>query len=175
MISIRDAGEHDVGQITEIYRHAVLNGTASYEIDPPLHDEMAGRMSAIRQGGYPYIVAADEGAVAGYAYAGPFRTRPAYRFMVEDSIYVAPDYKGKGIGSLLLDALVGECEQRGYRQIVAVIGDGGSNTASVALHRKAGFVECGRIIGSGYKFNRWLDTILMQKPINGGASTMPDS
>jgi L-amino acid N-acyltransferase YncA len=173
-LSLRNAGVGDIPAMTRIYADAVLNGTASYELDPPDEAEMARRFAAIVEAGYPWLVAVGEGDIAGYAYAGQFRARPAYRFIVEDSIYIAPEAKGQGIGKLLLDRLIKEVESLGFRQIVSVIGDGANHVASIRLHERAGFVHSGTIAGSGYKFGRWLDTVIMQLPLNGGVSSAPD-
>lgn len=174
-LTIRPATPADLGRITEIYADAVVNGTATYELEPPPLSEMAGRFTALTSQGYPYIVAAHgDGAVLGYAYAGPFRTRPAYRFIVEDSIYVAPQAKGRGTGRLLLQALIEAAEALGFRQMVAVIGDGTADSASVRLHERLGFRHDGCLRGSGYKHGRWLDTTFMRLALNGGASTPPD-
>lgn len=173
-ISIRPARPDDLTRITAIYAHAVTSGTASYELEPPSQDEMAARFGVLEAGGFPYLVAEDRGAVAGYAYAGPFRPRRAYRFMVEDSIYIAPDAQGRGLGRLLLARLVEECTTLGFRQITAVIGDGARNLASVRLHERAGFRHAGTLEGSGYKHGRWLDTVFMQLALNGGAGAPPD-
>lgn len=173
-VSIRPATEADLDAITKIYEHAVLFGTASYEYEAPSRAEMGSRFAMLAAGRFPYIVAdADDGAVVGYAYAGPFRTRAAYRYTVEDSIYLSPDWQGRGVGKLLLAQLLRESEARGYRQMIAVIGDGGVNTASVRLHATMGFAPCGRIEGSGFKFGRWCDTVLMQRALNGGAASLP--
>jgi L-amino acid N-acyltransferase YncA len=172
--TIRPASEADLPDITRIYAHAVLNGTASYEYDAPQLAEMTARFEALKAAGFPYLAATIDGAVLGYAYAGPFRTRPAYRFVVEDSIYVAPEAQRRGVGGLLLRQSIRECVGLGFRQMIAAIGDGGVNVASVKLHAAHGFTECGRIAGSGYKFGRWCDTVLMQLPLNGGAETAPD-
>ncbi|WP_113369833.1 GNAT family N-acetyltransferase [Rhizobium sp. SYY.PMSO] len=172
-VSLRSATADDLPHITAIYRDSVLNGTASYEITPPDHEEMAGRFQAIRDRGYPYLVAEDEaGTFLGYAYASSFRTRPAYRWMVEDSIYLAPEARGRGVGRLLLDALVENCQTLGFRQMIAVIG--GAHPASVAVHRAAGFAEVGLLKGTGYKHGRWLDTMLMQKALGDGNGSDPD-
>lgn len=173
-VSIRAVQESDLEAITAIYADAVRHGTASYELEPPDLLEMGRRFAALTNGGYPYLVAERDGRVAAYAYAGPFRTRPAYRFTVEDSVYVAPDAKGLGLGRLLLAHLIAACEQRGFRQIVAVIGDGRAGSASVILHEKLGFRHAGRIEGSGFKHGRWLDTVLMQLALNGGTASPPD-
>ena len=149
------------------------HGTASYEFDPPTLDEMRGRFEALVAGRFPWLAARLDGATVGYAYAGPFRTRPAYRYTIEDSIYLAPDIQGRGVGKLLLAQLLRECEAMGFRQMIAVIGDGGVNTASVRLHAAMGFGMAGQIEGSGFKFGRWCDTVLMQKPLNTGNATLP--
>lgn len=172
-VSLRNASTDDLSHITTIYRDSVLNGTASYEITPPTEEEMAARFRAIREKGYPYIVAEDEaGAFLGYAYASSFRTRPAYRWMVEDSIYLAPQARGRGVGRLLLGTLVESCQTLGFRQMIAVIG--GAHPASVAVHRAAGFTEVGLLKGTGYKHGRWLDTMLMQKALGDGDDSDPD-
>lgn len=173
-ISIRPAIDVDLDAITTIYTDAVKHGAASYELEPPTRTEMAARFSALRKDGYPYIVAEQDGAVIGYAYAGPFRTRPAYRFIVENSIYVAPEAKGQGVGRLLLERLIAEAEALGFRQMVAVIGDGSAQSPSVKLHERLGFRHSGVLEGSGYKHGRWLDTVFMQLEMNGGTRIAPD-
>ena len=165
MLTLRPARTSDLPQITDIYAHAVLNGAASYEYDPPTLAEMTTRFTAITGASFPYIVAQDDGRVLGYAYASHFRTRPAYRFMVEDSIYIAPGEQGKGLGTLLLGELMARCEASGFKQIIAVIGDAANNLPSARLHSIMGFTECGRIKNSGFKFNRWCDTLLMQRAL----------
>lgn len=172
---IRPAVQTDIGAITSIYADAVTNGTASYELEPPTLAEMTARFETLSAGGFPYLVAEDDaGAILGYAYAGPFRPRPAYRFVVEDSVYVAPDAKGCGIGRLLLERLIAEAGRLGFRQMIAVIGDGHPHSTSVKLHERLGFLHSGRLEGSGYKHCRWLDTAFMQLSMNGGASGAPD-
>jgi len=173
-IQIRPAKAFDLEQITAIYTDAVLNGTASYELEPPSRDEMARRLQALAEAGFPYLVAEQSGRLIGYAYAGPFRPRPAYRFIVENSVYVAPGAKGRGVGALLLKRLIGEVTELGFRQMIAVIGDGSADSPSVRLHERAGFRHCGRLEGSGYKHGRWLDTVFMQLSMNGGSETPPD-
>jgi phosphinothricin acetyltransferase len=173
-IVLRDAAEADLDRITDIYADAVANGTASYELEPPTRDEMAARFAALKAGGYPYVAAETPDGLAGYAYAGPFRPRPAYRFVVEDSIYIAPQAKGQGLGALLLKELIGRCEALGFRQIIAVIGDGRPDSPSVRLHEKLGFRHSGKLEGSGFKHGRWLDTVFMQLALNGGATAGPD-
>ncbi|TGQ74690.1 MAG: N-acetyltransferase [Mesorhizobium sp.] len=173
-ITIRAAIPADLDSITEIYADAVTNGTASYELEPPSRAEMGTRFDGLKAGGFPYLVAEKDGAVLGYAYAGPFRPRPAYRFIVEDSVYVAPEAKGQGVGLKLMQRLITAAEAAGFRQVIAVIGDGRPDSASVRLHERLGFRHSGRLEGSGYKHGRWLDTVFMQISLNGGASVAPD-
>jgi len=169
---IRPARFSDISAIASIYRHAVVNGTASFEIEPPDEEEISRRWNALRDGGYPYHVAEIDGAVTGYAYAGPYRTRPAYHWTVEDSIYVDPRLHRRGIGRNLLDRLVTDCEALGFRQMIAVIGDS-RQTPSIALHRAAGFRLIGTMDAVGFKFGGWLDTVLMQRALGAGAATLP--
>jgi L-amino acid N-acyltransferase YncA len=173
-INIRPAVPSDLDAITSIYEDAVVYGTATYELEPPSRDEMAERFAALEAEGYPYFVAERAGSVVGYAYAGPFRSRPAYRFIVENSIYLGPDAKGQGVGRLLLERLLAEATALGFRQMIAVIGDGSPQSPSVRLHERAGFRHSGVLVGSGYKHGRWLDTVFMQYEMNGGASAAPD-
>jgi L-amino acid N-acyltransferase YncA len=163
-VVIRAAAPADIGAITRIYAHAVRFGTASFEIEPPDEAEMARRQRALIDGGFPYLVAEADGAVAGYAYAGPYRPRPAYRFSVENSVYVAPEAHRRGVGRALLDRLVAEAAARGFRQMIAVIGDS-DQAASIALHRAAGFRLVGTIAAVGFKHGRWLDSVLMQREL----------
>ncbi|MDP2122032.1 MAG: N-acetyltransferase family protein [Hoeflea sp.] len=170
---IRDATPADLPEITRIYADSVQNGVASYELVTPDATEMGRRMASILGDGYPYLAAEDgDGALLGYAYASAFRTRPAYRWLVEDSIYLAPEARGKGVGGALLAALIDRCEALGFRQMVAVIG--GAHPASIAVHQKAGFASAGMIRGSGHKHGRWLDTVFMQRPLGEGTATDPD-
>jgi L-amino acid N-acyltransferase YncA len=171
-ISIRPAAANDLAAITGIYADAVRHGTASFEIDPPDQDEMAQRFESLRAGGFPYLVAEVAGAVVGYAYAGPYRARPAYRLTVEDSIYLAATARGRGIGRALLDRLIQDAQAHGFRQMIAVIGDS-DQPASIALHAAAGFRLVGTFEAVGYKFERWLDSVLMQRPLGDGATTAP--
>jgi L-amino acid N-acyltransferase YncA len=171
-ISIRGAGPHDVPAITRIYAEAVIHGTASFELEPADETEMLRRFRALLAGGYPYVVAEIDGAVAGYAYAGAYRARPAYRWTVEDSIYIAPAFHRRGIGKLLLARLIAESEQCGYRQMIAVIGDS-AQTASIALHAAAGFTMVGTLRAVGFKHGKWLDTPLMQLALGDGDRTLP--
>jgi L-amino acid N-acyltransferase YncA len=174
-ITIRDATPADIPAITTIYRDAVLCGTASFELDPPDEAEMLGRFEAIRKQDYPYIVAEeDDGRIAGYAYANAFRTRPAYRWSVEDSVYIDPAAQGRGIGRALLARLIDTTERQGFRQMFAVIG-GSHHAASIRLHEALGFELVGVMKGSGYKHGRWLDTVIMQIGLGDGQSTVPDT
>jgi phosphinothricin acetyltransferase len=170
--ALRPATLADIPAITAIYAHAVKHGTATFEIEPPGEAEMADRFRALADGGFPYLVAERVGAVRGYAYAGAYRTRIAYRYTVENSVYIAPDCHRQGIGRALLDELVSEASVRGFRQMIAVIGDS-AQAASIALHRAAGFEMVGTFAAVGFKFGRWLDTVLMQRPLGSGAATLP--
>ncbi len=172
-IDIRPATEADLPAITDIYQHAVLHGTATFELIPPDVAEMTRRFKSLMDGGYPYLVAALEGGVIGYAYAGPYRPRPAYRFTVENSVYLQPAIHRRGIGLQLLQRLITECEARGYRQIIAVIGDS-ANAGSIGVHARCGFAMIGTHPNVGFKFGRWLDTVMMQRAIGEGASTLAD-
>jgi L-amino acid N-acyltransferase YncA len=169
---IRPAQAHDVAAITRIYDHAVQHGTASFETEPPDEAEMARRQSALINGGFPCLVAELEGEIAGYAYAGPYRTRPAYRFTVEDSVYIAPQAHRRGVGRALLDRLLIEAQTRGFRQVIAVIGDS-AQLPSIALHEACGFRHIGTLEAVGFKFGRWLDSVLMQRPLGIGATAIP--
>ena len=171
-VAIRPATPADIPAITRIYAHAVRYGTASFELDPPSEDEMTRRMCALIDGGFPYFAAEIGGTLVGYAYAGPYRARPAYRFTVEDSIYIDPDAQRRGAGRALLDRLIVESTSRNFRLMVAVIGDS-KNASSVELHRAAGFEMVGTFSNIGYKFERWLDSVLMQRALGKGATTKP--
>jgi phosphinothricin acetyltransferase len=171
-LEIRPATEADLPAVTEIYEHAVLHGTATFELIPPDLAEMTRRFRVLTDGGYPYFVATNDGEVAGYAYAGAYRPRPAYRFTVENSIYLRPASHRRGIGLRLLHRLIEECERRGHRQMIAVIGDS-ANAGSIGVHTKAGFKMIGTHPNVGLKFGRWLDTVMMQLELGEGASTVP--
>jgi phosphinothricin acetyltransferase len=169
---LRPATPADIPAITRIYGYAVKHGTASFELEPPTDAEMTQRQKALLDGGFPYIVAEIDGAVAGYAYAGAYRARPAYRFSVEDSVYVDPAMQRRGLGRILLAALIDEAEKRGFRQMIAVIGDS-AQTPSIELHRALGFEMIGPIKNVGFKHGKWLDTVLMQRALGEGATTEP--
>jgi L-amino acid N-acyltransferase YncA len=169
---IRPATAADLPVVTEIYQHAVLYGTATFELIAPDLAEMTRRFKALMDGGFPYFVAELDGRVGGYAYAGPYRPRPAYRFTVENSIYLDPAIHRRGVGLVLLQRLIDECEARGYRQMIAVIGDS-ANAGSIGVHARCGFQMIGTHPDVGLKFGRWLDTVMMQLPLGEGAATVP--
>ena len=169
---IRPAAAADLSAITEIYEHAVRYGTATFELTPPDLAEMTGRFRALMDGGFPYLVASLEGRVVGYAYAGAYRPRPAYRFTVENSVYLQPAIHRRGIGMQLLQRLIAESEQRGFRQMIAVIGDS-ANAGSIGVHTRCGFQMIGTHPDVGFKFGRWLDTVMMQRALGEGAKTLP--
>jgi phosphinothricin acetyltransferase len=169
---LRSARAGDIEAITAIYAHYVRHGLASFEIDPPDEREMARRHAGVVALGFPYFVAEIDGLVAGYAYAGPYRTRPAYRYTVEDSVYIHHAYAGRGIGSALLPALIAACEAAGCRQMIAVIGDS-ANHASIRLHERFGFARAGLLPAVGWKFERWVDSVLMQRALGAGDTTPP--
>lgn len=162
-IKIRDVDEGDAEAVAAIYAHHVLNGTATYDIDPPSVEETLAKIRQITGAGWPFIVAELDGEVVGYAYATQFRDRAAYRFACEDSIYVAPDRTRRGVGKALLVALVVRAAAYGFRTMTAVIG--GAEPASIAVHAAVGFEEAGRLRAMGYKFDRWLDNVYMQREL----------
>jgi len=170
--SIRSGTEADIPAIAAIYSDAVLTETASFELEAPSEAEMLRRFVSLTEGGYPYIVAEQAGAVLGYGYAGPYRPRIAYRNTIEDSVYLAKEARGRGIGSALLRELVSVSEMRGFRQMIAVIGDS-AHEASIRLHQSAGFTMVGTFRDVGYKFDRWLDTVLMQRALGPGGAAPP--
>nr|WP_055038555.1 GNAT family N-acetyltransferase [Blastochloris viridis] len=171
--TLRPAADGDVPAITAIYAKAVRTGTASFELDPPDEAEMRRRLDVVTAFGGPYLVAAGaDGGVLGYAYAGAYRTRPAYRFTVEDSIYLAEGACGRGIGRALLGRLIAETTARGFRQMVAVIGDQ-DNAPSIGLHAAMGFRMVGSLVSTGWKHGRWLDSVLMQRPLGEGDGLPP--
>lgn len=171
-MNIRPADEGDIPAIAAIYAHHVRTGTATFETEAPDEAEMRRRFGVLREGGFPYIVAEVDGVIAGYAYAGPYRPRFAYRFSLEDSIYLDPKFAGKGLGRALLERLIVECEAFGCRQLIAVIGDSG-NAASVGVHAALGFTHTGTLTNVGFKFGRWLDTVIMQRAVGPGSATLP--
>lgn len=171
--TIREREDADMARITEIYGHHVLNGASSWELTPPDLTEMTKRAHALRDGGYPYLVAEIDGRVVGYSYAGAYRPRPAYRFTVEHSVYVDDAVRRGGIGHALLKAMIDTCEQRGYRQMIGIIGDS-QNLQSIRFHEKMGFEHVGCVKNIGFKFDRWMDQILMQRPLGDGAKTLPE-
>jgi phosphinothricin acetyltransferase len=171
-LSIRPATDADLPAVTAIYAQAVLHGSGTFETEAPDLDEMQRRHADVVAKGLPWLVAEGAGGVMGYAYANLFRPRRAYRFSLEDSVYLHPDARGRGIGRLLLAELLARCEARGARQMLAVIGDA-DNVASVALHRSLGFVPVGSFRDVGRKFDRWLDVVLMQRALGAGAATPP--
>lgn len=172
IIHVRPAELSDIASITEIYADSVLHGTATFETEPPGVGEMSLRFSALVDNGHPWLVADDGHRVLGYAYAGPYRARLAYRHTVEDSVYLAPDARGKGIGRSLLRQLIDESTRLGFRQMIAVIG-GSGNLASIALHRDVGFEMVGTFKDAGHKHGRWLDSVLMQRPLGEGGASPP--
>lgn len=169
---VRDSTLQDIPAIAAIYRPAVLHGLASFELDPPDEAEMERRRAHILSEGFPHLVAEQDDAVLGYAYAGRYRARPAYRFTVENSIYVAPDRQGQGVGRALLAALIARCEALGLRQMIAVIGDS-ANLASIRTHEAAGFLRVGTLPDIGWKHGRWVDSVLMIRPLGPGATEPP--
>jgi phosphinothricin acetyltransferase len=171
-LSIRPATAADLPAMTAIYAQAVLTGTGTFEIDAPGLDEMQRRHADVLAKSLPWLVAEGSGGVLGYAYANHFRPRLAYRFSLEDSVYLHPDARGRGIGRLLLAELLARCEALGARQMLAVIGDS-DNAASVALHRGLCFTPVGTFKDVGRKFGRWLDVVLMQRALGAGATTPP--
>jgi phosphinothricin acetyltransferase len=171
-LEIRPATAADLPFITEIYDQAVRYGTATFELVPPDLAEMTRRFGALIEDGFPYLVAALEDRVVGYAYAGAYRPRPAYRFTVENSVYLQPAIHRRGIGLQLLLRLIAESEQRGYRQMIAVIGDS-ANAGSIGLHARCGFQMIGTHPNVGFKFGRWLDTVMMQRPLGDSGTALP--
>ena len=169
---VRTVRADDLASVTAIYAHHVLTGAASFELAPPTLEEMQRRHGAIVADGYPYLVAERAGRVCGYAYASVYRTRPAYRFVVENSVYVDAGSVRSGIGKRLLDALVDACAARGFRQMIAVIGDS-ANEGSIGLHAACGFERIGTLPAVGWKFGRWVDSVLMQRALGAGGLTPP--
>jgi phosphinothricin acetyltransferase len=172
--TIRPSCDDDMGVLTEIYRHHVLHGTASFETEAPDLAEMTRRRAELVGRGMPHLVLERGGAIRGYAYAGPYRPRAAYRDTVENSVYLAPDAIGLGFGRLLLEALIVACTELGLRQMVAVVGDS-DNLPSIRLHERLGFRRVGTLQAVGFKHGRWLDTVLLQRALGCGDTTLPDA
>jgi len=168
-VAVRDSRPEDVAEIHRIYSHAVLNGTGTFEEVAPNPEDMVSRRQAILDRGLPFLVAESRGSVVGYAYAGPFRPRSAYRYTLEDSVYVAPEVRGLGVGRALLAELVARATALGYRQMIAVIGDS-ANHASIRAHSAAGFAHVGTITNVGLKFGQWLDSVYMQRSLETSES-----
>ena len=173
-VHVRAVTTSDIPAVTAIYRPAVLTGTASFELSPPDEAEMMRRMEAVLTAGFPYLVAEVAGVVAGYGYLGAYRPRPSYAWSVENSIYVAPAAQHAGVGRALLDALIDIATARGFRQMIAVIGDSGQR-GSIGLHRAVGFTFCGTVHAVGFKHGRWLDQVLMQRALGEGDTTAPST
>ena len=180
-VRVRDARRGDLAGIREIYAHHVLHGLASFEETPPDLAEVTRRFEATLAHGLPYLAAeaevagpGAEPALRGYAYAGPYRPRPAYRYSVENSLYVAPGLEGRGIGRALLEELIRRCTALGFRQMIAVIGDSG-HLPSIKFHESLGFREAGHLRSVGFKFGRWLDTVILQRPLGAGDTALPDT
>ncbi|HJS90653.1 MAG TPA: GNAT family N-acetyltransferase [Steroidobacteraceae bacterium] len=174
-VTVDDSTELDIAAVSVIYGHWVRHGLGSFELEPPAEDEMRRRRESVLREGFPYLVArTDEGGVVGFAYGHLYRTRGAYRYACEDSIYVAPQAVGMGVGRLLLGTLIERCEQRGSRVMIAVIGDG-ANHASIRLHLAFGFERVGLLPAVGWKHARWVDSVLMSRPLGEGSRTAPDT
>ena len=171
-VAVRDAADADMPAITAIYSDAVLNGVSSWEYDPPDVNEMIRRRNAIRAGGYPYRVAEHQNTIAGYAYASAYRPRPGYAHTVETSIYVAPTTQRLGVGRQLLEDLIAQCEDRGYRQAIAIVGDS-TNAQSIDFHLKMGFEQVGLVRSIGFKFGRWMDQVILQRALGEGDGSLP--
>lgn len=173
MTTIRPATDADMTAITAIYAHHVLHGTGTFETTPPTEQDMQGRRADVLSKGLPYLVLEANGVVQGFAYCNWFKPRPAYRFSAEDSIYLATEATGKGWGRLLLTELMGQAERAGVRKLIAVIGDS-ANSGSVGVHRSCGFEPAGILMACGWKFDRWLDVVLMQRFIGSGNTSSPE-
>ncbi len=169
---IRPSRDADLPAITDIYAHHVLHGTGTFETVPPTLPEMTARRAEVLGRGLPWLVAELDGRVVGYAYCNWFKPRPAYRFSAEDSIYLHPDARGRGLGRQLLAALADQAQQAGLRKLIAVIGDS-ANAASIGVHRSQGFEPAGVIRSCGWKFGRWLDIVLMEKTLGDGDRSAP--
>ena len=171
-VIVRPATAADAAALAEIYGHNALHGTGTFEEAAPTPEAMAARLEAVLAQDLPWVVAEAQGRVLGFAYAAPYRLRSAYRYTAEDSVYVAPEAQGRGVGRAALQAVIDACESRGLRQLVAVIGDSG-NAGSIGLHRALGFEPAGTLADVGYKHGRWLDVVLMRRALNGGGRSAP--
>ena len=174
MLIIRNSLPEDIPAINAIYKHHVLHGTGTFEIDPPSCDDMANRRADVIGKGLPYLVATEGSQILGFAYCNWFKPRPAYRFSAEDSIYLAPEALGRGLGRSLLTELMQRAEAAGVRKLIAVIGDS-ANQGSIGVHQSVGFTHVGVLKSCGWKFGRWLDVVLMDKALGAGDSSAPDS
>jgi phosphinothricin acetyltransferase len=173
-VIVRDAGPDDAAALAAIYGHHALHGLGTFEEAPPAVADMGARLAAVRARGLPYLVAEDEVGLAGFAYASPFRLRAAYRYTVEDSVYIAPGRAGQGIGRMLLAEVIARCEALGLRQMIAIVGDSG-NAGSIGLHSALGFELKSVMPGLGFKHGRWVDIVWMQRALNGGSGAPPDA
>ena len=171
---VRDAAAGDLPAVTALYGHSVQTGTGSFEYDPPDHAEITGRFARIRDLGLPWLTAEMDGVFAGYAYAGPFRMRAGYGWLVEDSVYVEPGMQGRGVGAALLEALIARCEAMDLRQMVAVIGDA-DNVGSIRLHERCGFTQAGAFRAAGWKLDGWRDVVFMQRALGAGDGEPPSA
>lgn len=171
-VTVRDARSPDVPAVQAIYAHHVRTGAATFELEAPPVEEMQRRWEGTVAAGLPYLVAVQDDGVVGFAYCAPYRPRAAYRFTIEDSVYLDPAAVGRGIGRRLLAELVARGERAGHRQMVAVVGDS-ANKASIALHRSLGFAQQGTLPGVGWKLGRWVDTVILQRPLGAGAEREP--
>ena len=169
---MRPATPGDLPAIQSIYAHHVLHGLASFEEEPPSVEELERRFRDVTGRGLPYLVAEEESIVAGYGYCAPYRARSAYRYALEDSVYVRRDMTGRGIGRRLLEELIRRCEELGYRQIIAIIGDS-ANAGSIGVHAACGFLRVGTLRSVGFKFGRWVDSVFMQRPLGPGDANRP--
>jgi phosphinothricin acetyltransferase len=170
---VRPSVDADIPAITRIYAHHVMHGTGTFETSAPSEDEMRTRRADVLGKNLPWLVIEQAGHVMGYAYGNWFKPRPAYRFSVEDSIYLAANAAGKGLGKQLLAELLAQLERRGIRKVMAVIGDSG-NAGSIGVHRSLGFTQVGVVASCGWKFGRWLDIVMMEKPLGAGDTTPPE-
>ncbi|MHA1164301.1 MAG: GNAT family N-acetyltransferase [Alphaproteobacteria bacterium] len=171
-VTVRNCTEADMARVTQIYGRSVREETASFEYDPPDLAEMLRRRAALLDAGYPYLVAEVDGQVEGYAYAGAYKTRPAYAGSVENTVYVNPDLQRGGVGRALMERLIQACEASGYRQMIAIIGDS-AHVASIEFHKSLGFTYAGNIVSVGYKHGKWLDTVFLQRALGSGDKTPP--